>query len=205
VLSRNLIPSHRLEAARRRRRLKAWTGAVSVYAAALVAVYVAGVCAWGVNRDALDHRREATAAGVEQTRARIDETQAELAEVHRTLRANEAIGGHPDWSLLLMLVAEHMNDGVVLRRCRLGPPDADEAPSRKVESDGRWRLEMEGYGREVTAVSEFALALEKTGLFNEVRLLKTVRQPFLAGQATHFQIRCDLGRRIKEEEQEEEP
>lgn len=202
MLSRNLIPSHRLEAARRRRRLKAWTGAVSVYAAALVAVYVAGVCAWGVDRDALDGRRATTAARVEQTKAQIAKTRADLAEVHRTLRANEAIGGHPDWSLLLMLVAEHMNDGVVLRQCRLGPPVADDAPSRHIESDGRWRLEMEGYGREVTAVSQFALALEKTGLFNEVRLLKTVRQPFLAGQATHFQIRCDLGRRIKHEQEE---
>ncbi len=192
--SRNFIPSHRHEAARRRRRLNAWIGSVAVYAAALVAAYVMAVCAWGVDAGALDQRRQAVAHRVEEIRRRIEQTQADLAEARRTLRANETIAGHPDWSLLLMLLARHMSDGVVLRQCRLAPPEADDAPAADATAGG-WRLEMAGYGREVTAVSQFALALEETGLFNEVRLLKTVRQPFLAGQATHFQIRCDLGRR----------
>lgn len=196
--SRNLIPSHRREAARRRRRLKAWIGAVSVYAAALIAVYVGSVCAWGVDADALRRRRAVTARRVEEINRQIESAQADLAQARRTLAANEAIGGHPDWSLLLMLLADNMNDGVVLRRCRLSPPDADDAlPAENADVVG-WRLTMSGYGREVTAVSQFALALEETGLFDEVRLLKTVRQPFLAGQATHFQIRCDLGTRAEE-------
>ena len=195
--SRNFIPSHRREAARRRRRLKAWIGAVAVYAAALVAVYVVAVCAWGVDAGTLDERRQAVATRVEEIRGDIERTQADLADARRTLRANEAIGGHPDWSLLLMLLARHMNDGVVLRQCRLAPPEADDAPAADATAGG-WRLQLAGYGREVTAVSQFALALEQTGLFDEVRLLKTVRQPFLAGQATHFQIRCDLGTRPEE-------
>ncbi|MFO8012814.1 MAG: hypothetical protein R6X20_05845 [Phycisphaerae bacterium] len=198
--SRNLIPSHRLEAARRRRRLKAWVGAVSVYAAVLVTVYVACVCAWGVDAGSLERRRQAAAERVEQVSRQIQETQAHLAEAQRTLDANRTIGGHPDWSLLLMLLSANMNDGVVLRQCRLTPPGAeDDTPGEAPATDGvGWRLEMAGYGRQVTAVSQFALAMEKTGLFDEVRLLKTVRQPFLAGQATHFQIRCDLGTRAKE-------
>ena len=196
--SRNLIPSHRLEAARRRRRLQAWIGAVSVYAAALVAVYVGCACAWGVDAGALARRRQTTEQRVELIRNHIRKAQADLAEAQHTLKANETIGGHPDWSLLLMLLAHHMNDGLVLRQCHLAPANADDSLPADATTPAGWRLEMTGFAREVTAVSQFALSLEKTGLFNEVRLMKTVRQPFLAGQATHFQVRCDLGRRVKE-------
>ena len=190
--SRNLIPSHRLEADRRRRRLKAWGVGISGYAAALVVVYVVSLCAWGVDAEALARRRDATAQRVQQIHRQIQRAQADLAEVRRSLEANEAIGGHPDWSLLLLLLTHKMNDGVVLRQCRLTPRDAEGPPSGDPTAGG-WRLEMSGFGREVTAVSQFALDLDQTGLFHEVRLLKTVRQPFLAGQATHFQIRCGLG------------
>ena len=190
--SRNLIPSHRLEAAHRRRRLQAWVGAASVYAAALVAVYVGCLCAWGVDAETLARRREATAQRVQQIHRQLQSTQADLAEARRTIEANEVISGHPDWSLLLLLLAHNMNDGMVLRQCRLIPQDAEGSPPGEAAAGG-WRLEMSGFGRQVPAVSQFALALDKTGLFHEVRLLKTVRQPFLAGQATHFQIRCDLG------------
>ena len=193
VQSRNLIPLHRLEAGRRRRRLQAWVAAASVYAAALVAVYVGCVCAWGVDAKALARRHQATGQRVQQIRRQIEKAQADLAEARRTVEANEAISGHPDWSLLLMLLAHHMNESVVLQECSLTPGNAEDDPPAEPTDTGGWRLDMNGFGREVTAVSQFALALEKTGLFNEVRLLKTVRQPFLAGQATHFQIRCDLG------------
>jgi hypothetical protein len=173
-------------------------GAVSVYAAALAAVYVACVCAWGVDADTLEGHRQATAERVQQVSRQIEAAQADLAAARRTLKANRSIGGHPDWSLLLMLLSANMNDGVVLRQCRLGPSDAEDDAAEAPADTVGWRLDMAGYGREVTAVSQFALALEQTGLFDEVRLLKTVRQPFLAGQATHFQIRCNLGTRRKE-------
>jgi len=193
VQSRNFIPSHRLEAARRQRRLHAWIGTASVYAAALVAVYIGCVCVWGVDAKALARRRQATAHRAEQIRDQLHKAQADLTQARRTLKANEAIGGHPDWSLLLMLLARNMNERVVLRQCRLVPGGAEDDPAAEQKATGAWRLEMSGFGREVTAVSQFALALEKTGLFEEVRLLKTVRQPFMAQQATHFEIRCALG------------
>ncbi len=196
--SRNLIPSYRLERRRRHRRVRAWGAAISVYAVLLAAVYVGCQALWGVDADAMARQREATRQRVRQIRDRIDGVQTRLAEAQRTLRANAALGDHPDWSLLLMLLARTMNEGVVLRQCSLTPAEPTaEAPAATKPSPG-WRLEMSGYGKTVTAASEFALAMERTGLFQEVRLLKTVRQPFLAGQATHFQIHCALRRRAEE-------
>jgi hypothetical protein len=198
VQSRNFIPSHRLEAAQRHRRLHAWIGAAAIYAAALVAVYIGCACVWGVDAKALARRRQATANRVEQIRGQIQKAQADLTQARRTLAANEAVGGHPDWSLLLILLAQNMNERVVLRQCRLTPGGVEDDTAAESRPTGAWRLEMSGFGREVTAVSQFALALEKTGLFEEVRLLKTVRQPFMAQQATHFEIQCALGTPPKE-------
>jgi Tfp pilus assembly protein PilN len=200
VRSHNLIPLPRLEARRRRLRLRVWVAAVSVYAAALAVVYTVCLGAWAVDSHDLARQQKATEARVAETRRQIDEVNADLADARRTLRANEVLGGHPDWSLLLMVLARSMNEEVVLRQCDLASlktvraDDAAEtaAPAPADGVDG-WRLQMNGFGRTVASVSEFALAIEKTGLFDRVRLLKTIRQPFLAGQATHFQIECDLG------------
>lgn len=201
--SHNLIPSYRLEARRRRRRFEAWVVGVSAYAAILAAVYVGFLCARGVDADALARRRQTTAARTAEVQSQIKAVQADLAEARRTLQANETLGGHPDWSLLLMLLAQNMNDGVVLRGCSLVPHQgetegAEAAAPFPTSTPDDWRLQMQGFGKAVTAVSNFALAIEQTGLFEQVRLLKTVRQPFLAGQATHFQIVCDLGADHKE-------
>lgn len=201
--SHNLIPSYRREARRRRRRCEAWVVGVSAYGAILTAVFVGLLCAWGVDSGTLARRREATATRTRAVQTRIEALQSDLADARRTLQANETLGGHPDWSLLLMLVARRMNDDVVLRTCSLAPqqpqqdgtsggPVNDAAPSGKPAADG-WRLEMHGFGKNVAPVSQFALAIEQTGLFDHVQLLKTVRQPFLAGEASRFQIVCDLG------------
>jgi len=172
--------------------------AVSVYAALLAAGYVGCRCLWGVDADALARKREATRQRGQQVHQQIDRVQTQLAEAQRTLRANATLGGHPDWSLLLMLLARTMNEGVVLRQCSLTPdqPPAEAANSTKPSAG--WRLTMSGYSKTVTAASEFALDMERTGLFEEVRLLKTVCQPFLAGRATYFQIHCALGAQAEE-------
>jgi len=196
MLNTNLIPSYRLEARRRRRCIRAWTVGVLCYALTLVGAYAGCRVAWGVDLEAVAGRRQAVAQRIHALGQQITYVQGELAEANCSIKANEVVGGHPDWSLLLMLLARNMNDEVVLRQCALGPSKAgteDHGPGPDNNAAGAWRLDMTGYGRTVTSVSQYALALERTGLFQEVRLMKTVRQPFMAGSATHFQIRCALG------------
>jgi len=172
---------------------------VACYALVLTAAYAGCRVTWGVDTDTLVGRQEATTQRIHAVGQQIGYAQAELAQAACTIKANQLVGGHPDWSLLLMLLARNMNDEVVLHQCSLGPQtDAGAAApvlaaAGDANATGAWRLDMTGYGRTVTSVSQYALALERTGLFQEVRLLKTVRQPFLAGSATHFQIQCALG------------
>jgi len=199
VRSRNLMPSYRRESARRRRLLKVWAVAVAVYAAALLGATLLGRTVWGVDTTGLALRRQATRLRIEEARRRIQGAEARLAEARRTLQANRCIAGHPDWSLLLALLSQPLGEGAVLRRCTLAPAQAEgtaRGPAPTAPTDDRptgWRLQINGFARTVTEASTYALALEKTGLFSEVRLLKTVRRPFLAGEATHFEIEAALG------------
>ena len=200
--SRNLMPSYRRESARRRRLLKVWAVAVAVYAAALLGATLLGRTLWGVDTAGLALRRQATRLRIEEARRRIQVAEARLAEARRTLQANRRIAGHPDWSLLLALLAQPLGEGAVLRGCILAPAKGEGpgrgaalGPAPTAPTDDRptgWRLQINGFARTVTEASTYALALEKTGLFSEVRLLKTVRRPFLAGEATHFEIEAAL-------------
>jgi Tfp pilus assembly protein PilN len=191
----NFIPRHRFHARRRRRRLSLWIAGATVYAVLLLGAYASCYALWAGGGDALAAEQEAAKARIQQTNHLIAATQTELATQERTLKANREVQDHPDWSLLLMLLARSMNDDVVLDRCELKPEDSpDERPSQK-GSAGGFRLDMSGHAKTVAAVSRFALELERTELFDHVRLLKTKRQPFLAGSATAFQIECVIGRK----------
>ena len=49
-----------------------------------------------------------------------------------------------------------------------------------------------GCGQSQTAVSNFVLRLERTELFDQVKLIGTSRRPFLSGSAVEFQVECFL-------------
>ena len=53
-------------------------------------------------------------------------------------------------------------------------------------------LHVSGYGQTQAAVARYILQLERSGLFDRVHLLKTTREPFLAGTAVAFQIDCTI-------------
>jgi len=193
----NFIPKHRFHARRRRRRLILWIAGATVHAVLLLGAYASCYALWGGGGGAVAAEQEAAEARIQQTKQMIAAAQTELATEERTLKANRVVRNHPDWSLLLMLLARSMNDDVVLGRCELKPEDSpDESPSQEDGANG-FRLDMSGHAKTVTAVSRFALELERTGLFDQVRLLKTKRQPFLSGSATSFQMECVIGREPK--------
>jgi hypothetical protein len=125
----------------------------------------------------------------------------EAAEVSRKLADARTAHQHPDWSLLLAMLADSLADEVVLERCSLAPAEKTEdaaAADRLAQAsptdffNQRFRFELGGYARSQMAVSRFTLRLEKAGLFDQVRLVKTSRQSFLGGEAVAFQLECLL-------------
>lgn len=184
----NLIPQARIDAARRRSRLCAWSAGCAAYAVAAVAV-------WSVTR-VVDEGADASLA---QDMARIQEQtdrdrqaaaqlKPRLTQAMATLAASRSVGNQPDWSLLLALLAEGLGDEAVLSVVRLDQAAAPNsaAPQRS------YTLHVEGLGRSHATVLEYVRQLEETGLFQSVTLIETRQESFLDGTAVAFSVDCAL-------------
>ena len=190
----NLIPSPKRLAAQRRRRTRCWVATCAVYILTIAAVYLSCRIRWGgsdlrademtrisAEKDGFSRRRTAVKGAVAALRAKID--------------ANNAVGQQPDWSILLALLARNMGSEVVLKHCGLDL-DLKGRPVDDSDQTGRRRqfvLEVRGIGRTQTSVSAFVLRLEKAGLFDRVKLIRTSREDFMSGKAVAFQLACTLG------------
>jgi len=128
---------------------------------------------------------------------RIAALKIEITKAETKVEAHRALGNQPDWSILLAMLADSLEDDVVLNKCHFAT--APKAPSVAAgggdDPPGRqlFTLEVSGLGRSQTAVSQFVLRLEKAKLFDRVKLIKTGRQKFLTGRAIGFQLECSLG------------
>ncbi len=208
----NLIPGHRREALRRRRRGRWWAVICLAYAVTLGG-------AWATLRVAGGGADRAIAADLAETRNRVEDLELaierlgpQLAEARASLAASRTIGGQPNWSVLLNLLAVLLGDDAVLSACELKPIEEPRPPRRVVEAASdqtaepplqpsetrapeRYTLRLEGVGRTQAAVADFVLRIERTELFDRVKLVETKKVPFGAEQAVAFEIECRLGQR----------
>jgi hypothetical protein len=69
---------------------------------------------------------------------------------------------------------------------------ASPAPAVPVGDATAFALTIGGCGRTVADVLKFAEGLERAGLFDQIRLVKTDTQPLLAGTAVGFEMECSL-------------
>jgi Tfp pilus assembly protein PilN len=192
--------------------------AMTVYGVLLLAGYVMCFAFSDEETEAAFRDMRNVAARARELDREIRSLRAEIAGTKRELAAAQAVAGHPDWSLLLAVLAHAVPEEVVLRRCVLTPVEEDDREAADSQdtvaglwsgedgADGRgalaaslnrsYRLEVGGFARTQAAVSQFVLRLEKIALFDQVKLIKTNRQLFLEGQAVAFELECSLdGRR----------
>lgn len=195
----NLIPKSRREEQARRRRLRRWAKGLPVYGGLLLAAYVA---CWVLSGD----DREASAAQLRSAIDRIRRASDEIQSLRRKIEVTQrqittarAAAKHPDWSLLLTMLADRLGDDVVLSRCRLEPVEADGSgpdagPEGRPGPDGHesYLLHLSGLAKTQAAASRFVLRLEQTGLFDSVRLVRTERKGFGDGQAVAFELVCHI-------------
>lgn len=203
VTSFNLIPKRRLEAKSRRARMRAWIIACTAYAVVILGAYALTQSASGGPDSALAAHLAKAAAETKKWDRQVRMLRGKVGKARLTLEANRAVGEQPDWAVVLALLAKNLDDDLVLKRCKLHPEPVEKPKSKsKKRTKGepapkpkRFILDISGFGRSQKAISQFVLRLEGSKLFEKVTAVKTNREPFMAGKAMAFQIRCLLGRK----------
>jgi Tfp pilus assembly protein PilN len=195
----DLIPAARHTRRRLRQMVRAWI-MVNGVAASLAALFIL-VCVI-----------RGRAIGSEQTQIQLAEAEAQLAladqrvtavkadhaGLNRELQANRAVVDQPDWGAALALVTALRDERIVLRWIGLTPMaarQADDRTDRKAEvgTPVDWmQLELHGVAIDQDVVSQFLIALEKSGGFDQVRLVNTTPEQVNGHHATRFRIACEL-------------
>lgn len=178
----NLIPPQRLQARRLRRRRVGWIVGLSAHAALVLSACVAARQIWpGAN--------SAVAAELTETRQRISQLNSQLSQQRRAAIEVAArrsfidtIANKPDWSLLLKLIDSNVGDDIVLRDCQLQP-----AATR-----GQLNFTMNGMAETPSKVTQFVARLQQTGLFQDLKIARSERQPFGNTTGICFQLNCTM-------------
>src|SRR5436190_9195882 len=178
----NLIPAHRRDARRRRARVRRWLAVCVAHTGLLCAAYAA--CRGSLLNnadDAGDQLARATRQAEESDRT-IAVLRPQVTEAQAKLGVARTVSGQPDWSLLLSIVSRTLGDDIVLSGCSLQPekiaPGARPAAApangaAKTSAEVQRRtLALGGFGKSQSEVTQFALRLERLGLFERVDLLQ---------------------------------
>lgn len=211
MTSPNFIPAHRLAARQRRRRSRLWIVACVAYAIGLLGASTSGSVLWHDDTGALTDRIAATIERIDRDQRATERLQDTLAVARVTLQANRAVADQPDWSILLAAVADCLDDDVFLTRLDLQPAPKIARPPRLPQMPGRPPQPLQptaptatnlvtlvGFGRTQADVSRFVDRLERTGLFDKVKVLRTKRRQLLTGVAVAFDLGCLMGERPEE-------
>jgi len=196
----NLIPAPRRRSQVAQTHLRRWVAGWVFSGLALLVGCLLIRATWGGARSALAEDIDKAARTISVSNRQVDILRRRLADARWKLESGRAVGQQPDWSILLALLAGSLGDDVVLERCQLAPADplptggsADaETPDTDAMASGRYVFEIDGLSRSQLAVSRFVLRLEKTGLFDQIRLIKTTRRTFLDQKAVAFRLECLL-------------
>ena len=201
----NLIPEQRLMAKRRKARIRVWMGLGGAYLAFLGMVLFSVHLIWMVDDRALLQDYGRSSRRVEQYNASILRLRTELARISATLQTHRVINSQPDWSKLLTLLGNTLGDDVVLTYCRLVTLNSEgtEVSAKNQASlttdavaalfkGQRYVLTLAGFGRRQNEVSQFAVRLEKSGLFDGVNMTNQRREHFGDDSAIAFHVECRI-------------
>jgi len=194
----NFIPAYRRVARRDRRKLTRWITVGAAYLVLVAGGTAACYAVWSVGGATLAGELEKTKAQIQMTNGELRSMRTELEAKEKALRAEQAAIDQPDWSLLLAMLARSMGDGLVLTQCELRPVAAGHAPAAEPETTASFSLQVAGYGKTLPGVLRFAQELERSGVFDQIRLVKTDPEKFLAGTAVRFQMECTMGPKKRE-------
>lgn len=207
----NLIPPAILDARRRRRRIRAWSFATAAYAVILAGSFGA-YASGGIHAHDTGRRMAELAARLEQERAELNQLRDRAAEAQREADAARMMAGHPNWSVLLALLAGPLGPDMTLDACELAPIDPPPAaavaqgqapappPPKTPAGPGAYRVTVTGLARTQSQVTAYTLALERLGgddrrLFDHVTLVEAKGRRVGSTDAVAFRIEGALNAR----------
>jgi len=206
----NLIPIKRLTSKRRKVRLRIWAIVCGAYLASLAVASLSTRVLWPDNDDAIVEQLKSAAKSIEQYNSTIIELREKVAEAMEALETVGAVSSQPDWSKLLILLSNELQEEVVLNSCRLVSLDKNDKnvrdhlqellsslPVGVLLAERRFCLSLSGFGSTQSSISQFVLRLEEIKIFESVRLTDSHRQRFgapdwIGGEAVAFSIECWL-------------
>ncbi|KPK46280.1 MAG: hypothetical protein AMK72_09960 [Planctomycetes bacterium SM23_25] len=201
---RSLIPAYRIMARKRRARVRLWVVVCAVQSLALAGGAALCHALLGGEDLGLAAELQETTNRIRSSRADIGPARVRLRRSEARLLATQGVANEPDWSILLASIAAKPGEGIVLQQCELQlckrHADSARQPGERrphgmeiPASDGRGYLfTLRGHARSHRAASEFVMKLEKAAVFDQVRLVRNTREPFLSGSAIAFEVACAI-------------
>ena len=201
----NLIPAARIEKRRRKARIRLWTTICGTYVILLGGLVLWSCAFWRDTDETATEQLALTEQRIEAYKATISQFQQKLAKAQAELEADKWISSQPDWTKLLVLVGDELKDQIVLGVCQLATlnksgenatnnlqESLSSAPPGVQVAERQYELELSGFGRTQTSVSQFVLRLEQMQMFDKVELVNSRRQAFLSNKAVAFSIKCSM-------------
>ena len=184
--SPNLIPMHRQLRMARAARLRGWSYAGGGMVVALAVGWMA--CGLTTSRAVAPPPESFSKAAAEISKANEEAAtlRRELAGLREQVAARQSVTGRADTSVLLAMLSQATGEDVVMSHCELANRDPRAADSPQV-------LRITGAARNQPEVAAFMLALESTGLFRNVTLVRSNQQQMMNTQVAGFQVECVIG------------
>jgi len=186
----NLIPADRREAQQRRRRLRHWIVASVGWTGLVVSASVGSQFLWGTDSAATASELTQTQQQISDSTQKLNNLRRQLAEAQVLRQTAQSLRDQPDWSLLLGILSSALDDDVVLREIQLSPQRGGTAGDASRSS--MYTVQLRGFSRSQPAVSQFVLRLQQNGLFDEVKLVRTGREPVMNTTAVTFDVSCEI-------------
>lgn len=199
----NLLPPERRGMLRLQRRLHVWALAAAGYG-----VVALGACfALATGEPTVDrHEAHELAEIIQETdgyKEQDAKNKKELQKEKINKQSSDVVADHPDWSILLDLLADQRGQDVVLESVSVSPllPPSSSAADKgdgkgggaAAERPGAFVVRLSGFARSQMEVTNFADRLQKTGAFESVSLVQTNARAAETIQLVEYLIQCQIG------------
>jgi len=187
----NLAPQACLDDQRLMRRASTWARLCVAYGIIVTAGWAVVVAATPPMVDRIEGQLTEARQRVQDADRQSSVLRRKLSEETLHLRRIEQIRRIPDWSALFVLVGSEIGGKIYLEEFGLGLVGSGAAAPTP-EASRSFVLSVTGVTREQAAITNFVLALERSGLFERVDLLQQRRRQIGDIELIVFDVECLL-------------